>query len=152
MFAVDLTNNPSVPLTVGTNSTLNFSLLTAPAGSGQTVRSVASVALTAPHILKIGHSTRSIKGLRYAATKQSAPDVIIDRHLVRFDKVAPTPTLGFSDPSFQITYGAQLVVEVPRIGADSPTTQQVMDQVLRIVTMLNPSSNAGLIQLLNGEG
>lgn len=120
-------------------------------GAGQSIRSVASVATTAPHILKIGHSTRSIKGLRYSATKQQSPDVVIDRHLVRIDKVAATPTLGLSDPTFSITYGAQLVIEVPRIGADTPATQLVMDQILRIISMLNPSGNAGLIQLLNGE-
>lgn len=151
MFAIDLTNSPSAPLTAGTASVLNFSLLSAPMGAGQSIRSVATVATTAPHTLKIGHSTRSIKGLRYSATKQQSPDVIIDRHLVRVDKVAATPTLGLSDPTFAITFGAQLVIEVPRIGADTPTPQLVMDQILRIVTMLNPSGNAGLIQLMNGE-
>jgi hypothetical protein len=154
MFDVELSNNPSTALTAGASSAVIFSLLQAPSAGtgGQSIRSVAAVSTTAPHVLKIGHTTRSVKGIRYTANKAAAPDVVIDRHLIRIDKVAPTPTLGYSDPSNQITYGAQLVVEVPRIGADTPSTQLVMDQILRILVMLNPSSNAGLIKLLNGEG
>lgn len=150
MFDIDLVNSPATALTVGTASSLTFSSQGMPAGSAS-IRSVASVATTAPHIMKINHSTRMVKNLKYAATRAAAPDVIIDRHLVRVDKVALTPTLGYSDPNFGITYGAQLVVEVPRLGADTPAPQLVMDQILRILVMLNPSSNAGLLRLLNNE-
>jgi hypothetical protein len=151
MFDIDLSNNPSTALTAGTSSALTFALVSAPTAGSQSVRSVASVATTAPHVMKISHSVRLVKSLKYAANKQNAPDVVIDRHLVRVDKVAPTPTLGYSDPNFGITYGAQLVIEVPRIGADTPSAQLVMDQVLRCLVMLNPSSNAGLIKLMNNE-
>lgn len=151
MFDIELSNNPATALTAGTSGALTFSLQSAPTGGGQSVRSVAAVATTAPHTLKVGHTTRLVKGLKYAANKTAAPDVIIDRHLVRLDKVKDTPTLGISDPNFNITYGVQIVVEVPRLGADTPTTQSVMDQILRALVMLNPSSNAGLIKLLNNE-
>lgn len=150
MFDIDLANNPSSPLTVGTNSAKTFSLVKASDGS-RSVRSVAADALSAPHTLEIAHSTRSVKGLRYSATRAPAPDVIIDTHLVRVDKHLPLPTLGIGDPNFSVKYGARLVIEVPRAGADAPSTQLIMDQILRLVVMLNPSSNAGLVRLLNGE-
>lgn len=151
MFEIELSNNPSTALTVGTSANLVFSLVSTPMAGGQSVRSVSAVATTAPHTLKVGHSTRFIKGMKYAANKSAAPDVTIDRHLIRVDKVAATPTLGISDPNFQLTYGAQIVIEVPRLGADTPTTQSVMDQLLRLLVVLNPSSSAGLLRLLNGE-
>lgn len=150
MFDNDVTNNPSTVLTAGTSANLSFGLQTLPAAT-RSVRSVAAVALSAPHTLEIGHSQRSIKGLRYTDSKQLTPDIIVDSHLVRFDKHLPLPTLGVSDPLLQVKYGARLVIEVPRVGADAPTTQQVMDQILRCVVLLNPSSNAGLVRLLNGE-
>lgn len=150
MFDIDLVNSPATALTVGTASSLTFSAQQMPAG-GASIRSVGSVATTAPHTIKISHSTRVVKNFRYAATKAAAPDVIIDRHLVRTDKVILTPTLGYADPNFGITSGCQLVFEVPRLGADTPTTQSVMDHALRLLVMLNPSSNAGLIRLLNNE-
>lgn len=151
MFDQELSNNPSTALTVGTSSNLVFSLVSNPISGGQSLRSVSSVVTTAPHTLKIGHSTRLIKGLKYAANKSAAPDVIVDRHLIRVDKVAPTPTLGISDPNFALAFGAQIVIEVPRLGPDTPTTQSVMDQLLRLLVVLNPSTNAGLLRLLNGE-
>lgn len=150
MFDNDLANNPATALTVGTAANLTFTLQSSPSG-GQSKRSVASVATTSPHIMTVGHSTRAVRGLKYAANKNAAPDVIVDRHLIRVDKHAPTPTLGYSDPSYALTYGAQLVVEVPRLGADTPATQLVMDQILRLVVALNPSSSAGLIRFLNWE-
>lgn len=150
MFDIDLANNPATALTAGTAANLSFSL-TSPPANGRSLRSVAAVALSAPHTLEIAHSTRSLSGLRYSATNQVAPDLIIDSHMVRIDKVLPLPTLGISDPQQRVKYGARLVVEVPRAGADAPSTQLIMDTILRVCVMLNPSSNAGLVRLLNGE-
>jgi len=152
MFDLELSNNPATALTVGTAGALTFSLQSPASPGGQSIRSVSAVATTAPHTLKIGHSTRLVKNMRYTATKASAPDVIIDRHLIRVDKVIAAPTWGLSDPNYGITTGAQLVVEVPRLGAtDTPSTQMVMDQILRVIVALNPTSNAGLLKLLNNE-
>lgn len=150
MFDIDLANNPNTALTAGTSASKTFSL-TSPPSNGRSLRSVAADALTSPLTLEIAHNTRSVKGLRYATTKQTAPDVIIDSHLVRFDKHLPLPTLGISDPNFQVKTSARLVLEVPRAGADAPSTQAVMDLALRLMVLLNPSSNAGLVRLLNGE-
>lgn len=150
VFDIDLANNPSTALTAGTSANVSFALTSPPSG-GRSLRSVAAVALSAPHTLEIAHSQRSISGLRYAATNQPAPDLIVDSHLVRVDKALPLTTLGISDPQQRVRYGARLVLEVPRAGADAPSVQSVMDQILRIMVLLNPSSNAGLVRLLNGE-
>lgn len=151
MFDLALANNPATALTVGTSANLSFDLVPMPRDAATSVRSVAAVATTAPHTLKIGHSQRAVKGLRFGSTNVPAQPILIDRHLVRVDKVAPTPTLGIADPAFQITYGAQVVIEVPRLAGDTPSAQNIMDQLLRILVLLNPSSNAGLVKLLNGE-
>lgn len=150
MFDIDTANNPSTALTAGTSANLTFSLVQGLDGK-KAVRSVASVATSAPHSLTIAHSERAIKGLRYASTRNTAPDVIIDHHMVRIDKFLPLTTAGIADPQFLVNYGAYLVVMAPRVGADAPSTQLLMDQILRIAVLLNPSSNAGLTRLLNGE-
>lgn len=149
MFDADLANNPNTALTAGTSSNLTFSLKTG-AGSGvESLRAVGSVATTNPHQIKIAHSTRRISGLRLTSGNELANDIVVDRHLIRVDK--NVSVTGVSDPDFRVNYGAQLVVELPRIGGDTPTTQLVMDQILRLLVALNPSTNAGLIRLLNGE-
>lgn len=150
MFDIDLANNPSTALTAGTSASKTFSL-TSPPSNQRSLRSVASDALSAPHTLEIAHGVRAIRGLRFSATRASAPDVIVDTHMVRIDKHLPLPTLGIADPQFLVKYGARIVFEVPRAGADAPSAQLIMDQALRLLVMLNPSSNAGLIRLLNGE-
>lgn len=151
MFDISLSNDPATALTAGTSSNKVFDLIPMPRDGGVSVRSVAATALTQMHTLKIGHSQRVVKGLRFASTNVTAQPIVIDRHLVRVDRVALTPTLGIADPGNQITYGAQTVIEVPRLGGDTPTHQLIMNELLRIVVLLNPGSNAGLIKLVNGE-
>jgi hypothetical protein len=152
MFDTDLANNPATALSAGTAANLTFSLLSTPSnGDGSSVRSVASVALTAPHTCTIAHGFRRVKGLRFSASNIAAPDIVIDRHIVNFRKVAATPTLLIADPEFKIAYSGQVTLEVPRLGADTPTTALVMDQLLRALVMLNPGANAGAVKLLNGE-
>jgi hypothetical protein len=150
MFDIDLADNPSTALTVGTNANLTFSLTGGLDGS-KGVRSVAAVATSAPHVLTIAHQVRAVKGLRYASTRNVAPDVLIDHHSVSIDKWLPLTTAGIADPQFLVNYGAMLIVRAPRAGADAPTTQLLMDNILRLLVILNPSSNAGLTRLLNGE-
>jgi hypothetical protein len=151
MFDIDLANNPNTALTAGTAGNKTFSLVSPPSG-GRSLRSVAAQILSEPLTLEIAHSTRSLKGLRYAATSQVAPDIILDSHMTRFDWHTPLTTLGIADPSFACKTSARLVIEVPRAGADTPTTQEIMDLILRNLVLLNPSTNAGLVRLLNGEG
>jgi hypothetical protein len=150
MYDSNLSNNPATALTAGTSAALTFSekadyeLMK----QGKSLRAVSAVALTAPHTLQIGHSVRYVDVV-FASTKVKTR-VAIDRHLVRFDKVCLTPTLGLYDPEYKITCGFQGVWEVPRIGADSPAYQLLMDQYMRVGALTNPSSNAGLIELCNG--
>lgn len=150
MFDAELANNPSTALTAGTSSAATFSLKTG-GNANESLRSVASTATTAPHQLKIAHSTSRISGLRYTSGNVLSTDIIVDRHNMSILKHAPLTTLGIADPEWKSNYGASLTITVPRIGADTPSTQLIMDQVLRLLVALNPSSNAGLIKLLNGE-
>lgn len=150
MLAEDLTLDPSTAIAAGTSSPSIYSRK-GWVDLQSTVRSVASVALTAPENLKIAHSTRSLKGLKTQANASvPAPDVIIDRHLVRLDINVPTTT--HLDPEYKIIKSVQLVIEVPRLGvASSPTAAQIADDVKSVVSMLCASSNANLVRLLNNE-
>lgn len=150
MFDAELSNNPSTALTAGTSSAVTFSLKTG-GNSNESLRSVASVATTLPHELKIQHSVSRIPGLRYTSGNVLANDLIVDRHNMSVRKAIALTNLGIADPEYKANYGASLSVWVPRVGADTPSTQLVMDQILRLLVALNPSTNAGLIKLLNGE-
>lgn len=151
MFDADLTNNPNTALTAGTAASLVFALKTG-AGSGtESLRSVAAVATTAPYQLKIAHSTSRVSGLRYTSGNILGADIVVDRHNMSFLKNIPLTTLGIADPNFAVNYGASLTVSLPRVGADTPSTQLIMDNILRMLVILNPSTNAGLTKFLNGE-
>jgi len=151
MLATDLTLDSSTAITAGTSNSAVFSLMAPVSGvNNSAVRSVASVALTAPVSLKIAHSTRTIKGLKTVSNPSiSGSEVIFDRHLVRKDTtVAQT---GHLDPAFKIARSVQVVFEMPRLGSESPTTVQMIDDLLAVVAMLRASSNANLVRLFNGE-
>lgn len=149
MLAEDLILDPSIAIAAGTSSPSIYSRK-GWTDLQSTVRSVASVALTAPENLKIAHTTRALKGLKTAANASvPATDVILDRHLVRLDIVVPTTT--HSDPDFKIIKSCQLVIEVPRVGASTPTANSIADDLKSIVSMLFAASNANLVRLLNGE-
>lgn len=115
------------------------------------MRSVAAVATTAPHQIQIQHSVSRIAGLRYSSGNAQSADILVDRHRFAVMKNIPLTTLGIADPQFLVNYGAALTITLPRVGADTPSTQLIMDQILRILVSLNPSTNAGLTKLLNGE-
>lgn len=151
MFDADLVTNPATALTAGTSSALTFSLKTGAGNGKQSLRSVAAVATTAPHEIEVAHSQSRVSGLRYTSGNAPTADIIVDRHRFAVKKAIPLTTLGISDPNYLANYGAALTVWLPRVGADTPSTQLVMDQILRILVSLNPSSNAGLTKLLNGE-
>jgi hypothetical protein len=150
MLSSTISLNPSTAFTPGASNALDFAWVQPTAkDNGQVVRSVAAVKLTAPHILRIGHSSRKVNVL-YTSTKVGVP-VIIDRHFVSLSKVRLAPTMGLHDPDGLIVSQVGLWYEVPRIGADSPTAQNMMDEQSRLNALTNPSSNAGLIALMNGE-
>ncbi|DAD52684.1 TPA_asm: coat protein [ssRNA phage SRR7976301_11] len=148
-LATDITLNASTTITAGTNADRVFSLL--PSNANDRVqRSVASTALTAPQTLTIAHSKRVVKGMRTLSNNSvAAAPLYFDRHLCRLDTTV-TQT-AFSDPEFRASRSVQLTIEVPRLGAESPTTTQIIDDLLSMVSMLRASSNANLIRFLNGE-
>lgn len=149
MLTEDLILDPSTAIAAGTSSPSTYSRK-GWTDLQSTVRAVAAVSQTNPENLKIAHSVRSIKNFRTVANSSvSAPDVLIDRHLVRLDINIPQST--HLDPSYQINRSVQLVVESPRMGASTPTAAQIADDLKSIVSMLCATSNANLVRILNGE-
>lgn len=148
MLSQDLTLNPSTAIAAGTNAATVYALLSATQGKSQ--RSVASVATTAPKVFQIAHSTRSAKAFKTAANASvPAPDIIFDRHLVRLDENVVQTT--HIDPEFRVNRSVQLVLEVPRLGASTPTPTQIADSLKALVSMLDASTQANLIRILNNE-
>lgn len=149
MLASDLTLNSATAISAGSSNALVFSLL---GGNSPTasLRSVAAVSTTNPVTFKIAHSVRVEKGFKTVANQSvPAPDITFDRHLVRRDSsVVQTTHL---DPNKRVNRSIQIVVETPRLGAESPTVTQLIDDLLGLVSMLSASSNANLVRLLNGE-
>lgn len=141
----DLVLDSTAAIGVGTLPALTLSLT----GGVQSIRSEAAYALTAPRTLRIAHAVRRLKGLRDQASNILAPDVVFDRHLVRFDSnVAQTKYL---DPEFLINQSIQLVIEIPRLGASSPTPLDTAGRLKALVSMLTAASNANLFRVLNNE-
>jgi hypothetical protein len=150
MLSTDLTLDPSTAITAGTSSATVYSLL-----PGTTVnvtnRTASAVSQTAPENFRIAHSVRTEKGFKTPANASTpAPDIVFDRHLCRLD-INHTQTSRL-DPNFRINRSVQILIEVPRLGSESPTVTQVADDLLSIVSMLRASSNANLIRVLAGEG
>jgi hypothetical protein len=148
MLSIDLTLNSATAITAGTANSRVASITNS--GENMALRSVASLATTNPEQLKISHSTRTIKGLRSAANAAlTGQDVVFDRHLIRFDKnVVQTKVL---DPEQRVNRSVQIVIEVPRLAGETPTSTNVGDDLLSIVSMLNASSWANLVRVLNWE-
>lgn len=148
MLAIDLTLDPSTAITAGTSAPLVFSLLSNTPGSS--IRSVASVAQTAPKNVRIGHQTSTEKAFKTAANASvPAPDVVFDRRLFRLDtNVSQTSHL---DPQFRINRSVLVQFVTPRLGSESPTVAQLMDDLLSIVSSLRASSNANAVRFFNGE-
>jgi hypothetical protein len=149
MLSSDLTLDPSTAITAGTASPTIYSLLNGN-DPNSSVRSAAAVALTYPENLRIAHSKRAAKGFyQVASPALAAPPILFDRHLIRLDtNVAQTTHL---DPEFRVNRSIQIVIEVPRLGASTPTHTQLADDLLSIVSMLRASTNANLIRILNLE-
>lgn len=147
MLATDLITNSSTAIPAGTAVARTFSLLEST--KGQSLRSDASVALSAPRTIRIAHATRSLKGLRDQTSNLPAPDITFDRHLCRLDQnIVQTKYL---DPNFAVNYSVQLVIEVPRLGASTPSAINVSDAIKHLISMLTASSDANLIRILNNE-
>lgn len=140
--------DPSTAWSVGTSDSQTWSLLGIAGDRSQ--RSKASVALTNPSVLTLANTVRTIKSLRSVSNSAVAgQDIVFDRHLVRLDtNVAQTLVL---DPEFKVNRSVQLVLEVPRLGASTPTSTNMSDDICRIVTMLRTSSLANLVRVLNSE-
>jgi hypothetical protein len=148
MLSTDLALDPSTAWTVGTSDSQTYSLLSINGERSQ--RSKASVATTNPSVLSLAHTVRSTKGLRSVDNSSvTGQTIMFDRHLIRLDtNVAQTLVL---DPEFKVNRSVQLVIEVPRLGASTPTSTNMSDDICRIVTMLRTSSLANLIRVLNSE-
>lgn len=147
-FNPDITLNSNVAVTAGSNTPHAFSRISTV--GAESVWSAPSVALTNPEQLKIGHSVRKISALSLSAdASKTGPPVLVDRHLVRFDW--NQVQTKYNDPDSKLNASIQLVVETPRLGADSPTTSEVSDMIQGIAAFLINSSNANLIKLLNRE-
>lgn len=147
MLATDLVTNSSTAIPAGTAQARTFSLLEAT--KGQSLRSDPSVALTNPRSIRIAHTTRTLKGLRDQTSNLPAPDIIFDRHLSRLDQnISQTKYL---DPNFAVNFSIQLVCEVPRLGASTPSVVNVSDAIKHLISMLTAASDANLIRLLNNE-
>lgn len=150
MLSTDLTLDPSVAITAGTSSPTVYSLLPGSI-SNQSNRTASAVAQSAPENFRIAHSVRTEKGFKTPANASTpAPDIVFDRHLCRLD--INHPQTKALDPNFRINRSVQLVLEVPRLGSESPTAVQMADDLLSIVSMLLASSRANLIRVLAGEG
>lgn len=149
MLSTDLVLNPSTAIAAGSATPLTYSLLESVKGTS--VRSDPSVATTNPRNVRISHSTRvsKTKFKLVANASVPAPDVVFDRHLVRLDSNVTQST--HLDPQFAINRSVQIVIELPRLGASTPTVVQLMDDLLAIVSMLRAGTNANLIKLLNNE-
>jgi hypothetical protein len=93
---------------------------------------------------------RTEKGFKTVANQSvPAPDITFDRRLIRLDtNVVQTQML---DPMKRVNRSVQIVLESPRLGAESPTVTQVVDDLLAVVAMLRASTNANLIRILNSE-
>lgn len=148
MLATDLTLNPNTTIAQGTDSAVIYSLLSN--NNGKSTRSAASLSQTNPRQLSIAHSTRTSKGFKTAANASvPAPDVIFDRHLIRLD--SNVEQASHLDPEYRVSRSIQIVIETPRMGADSPTSLELADDLKGIVSMLDASTRANLNRILNGE-
>lgn len=148
MLSTDLTLNPATSITVGSADSKVFAITQN--GENMTIRSVASLATTNPNQLKITHSVRTIKGLKSAANAAlTGQDIVFDRHLIRLDKnVVQTKVL---DPEQRVNRSVQIVIEVPRLAGETPTATNMGDDLLSVVSMLNASTWANLVRVLNWE-
>lgn len=149
MLASDLTLDSSVAIAAGTANSTVYSLL---GGNSPTssIRSVAAVSATAPKTIRVAHSTRTEKSFKTVANQSvPAPDITFDRHLIRLDAtIVQTQVL---DPAARVKRSVQIVFESPRLGSESPTTTQLVDDLLALVASLRASTNANAIRLFNGE-
>lgn len=149
MLASDLALNSADAIAAGTSNSATYSLLGGNSTTAST-RSVAAVATTNPRTLKIANSVRIEKGFKTVANQSvPAPDITFDRRLVRLDhNLVQTTHL---DPNKRVNASVQIVFEIPRLGAESPTVQAMIDMLLAITASLRASTNANAVRLFNGE-
>jgi hypothetical protein len=148
MLGNDITLNSLAQTPAGTDAATTYSILEM--AGGKSTRASAADSATNPRTLKIAHSQRVLKG-RKLATNSSVPgpDLIFDRRLYRED-VNQAQTL-ILDPNGDANLSVQVVIETPRLGADSPSVIEVADAIKRFANFMTASSNANLIRFLNGE-
>lgn len=150
MLPVDLTLDSTIACPVGTLGAEVYSQLWPSSSQTGLSRSVSSVATTTPKTLTISHSVRKVKGLKSLANISiAAPDVIFDRHLVRIDRNVANTT--WFDPEFKLNASIQIVLEVPRMGTSSPTTNLMASMLLQLTQMLTNTAYANLVRVCNGE-
>lgn len=145
MLAIDLTINASTAIPVGTNAARTLSLGN-PQG-GTSLRSDATVALTAPEVLAISHSRRTQK-LKSTISNDLIP-VSTTRHVVRLSKHRPATNV--LDPDYKSNLTVSLLIEVPEGPGITVTSTQVSDAIKSLVSMLCSSADANLIRVLSNE-
>lgn len=149
MLADPLSLNSATAITAGTSDAQSYGLQSI--AGGNSVRSVATLAASAPRTLKVVRSTRTkrFKGnVELAGTTVKTPvDVITDVTTIRNDVFRAHASA--SDPNLEISSWCQVQFGSPR--GCSMTVTQLSDQLLAIVSMLNASTNANLTKVLNGE-
>jgi len=149
MLADPLSLNSATAVTAGTSDVQSYGLLSV--AGGNSIRSVATLAASAPRTLKVVNATRSKRfagNVLLAGTTVKTPvDVVTDVTTIRNDVLRVHSTAA--DPNFEITSWVQIQFGRPR--GCSITVTQISDQLLAIVSMLNASTNANLTKILNSE-
>jgi len=149
MLADPLSLNSATAVTAGTSDAQSYGLLSV--AGGNSIRSVATLAASAPRTLKVVNATRSKRfsgNVQLAGTAVKTPvDVITDVTTIRNDVLRVHSSAA--DPNFEINSWVQIQFGRPR--GCSITVTQMSDQLLAIVSMLNASTNANLTKLLNNE-
>lgn len=148
MLDSDITLNSLAQTPAGTNAALVVSRLHTQ--NGESVYAAASLALTNPAQLRVAHSVRKVTGLTLVTdASRSAGPMLIDRHLIRFDKNKAQTKVN--DPEAKLNASIQIVIEVPRLGSESPTVTNISDQLKCLANYLTASTDANLVRILNRE-
>lgn len=146
MLNTDLSINAATAVPAGTSNARTLAL--GAVGGGSSVRSDASVALTAPEILTVTHSKRNVK-LQSAVAANDTITVLMDRHVLRLSKAKPATNA--LDPDYKSGLNVSLLIEVPIGPGIAVTSTNVSDAIKALVSMLTASADANLIRILNGE-
>jgi hypothetical protein len=149
MLADPLSLNSATAIAAGTSDAQSYGLIEI--AGGNSIRTVAALAASAPRSLKITNSTRSKQFggnvLLPGTTWKTPVGVVWDVTTIRND--VHRVHASAADPNFDITSWVSCQFGRPR--GCSMTVTMSNDQLLAIVSMLDASSLANLTKLLNNE-